>query len=170
MMIDVKATIAVIQRKKFKHTCIYSMNKLPCLTVNGKFLITSFWKPFNITFTLRPSRSTNLPTSHTHTFHCSSGICPGLPGWADTRKVKTRKVKPIWIYWSKRQWAASAGPYASLHLIPDNHANILPLSFLQAGCHSRHPTNSVKALKAIYLHQSKHNSNAFRINAATWLT
>jgi len=33
---------------------------------------------------------------------------------------KTRKVKPIWIYWSKRQWVAvvSAGPYANLHLIP----------------------------------------------------
>jgi len=39
---------------------------------------------------------------------------------------------------------ASAGLYASLHLIPDNHANIPPLSFLQA-CR---PTNSVKALKA----------------------
>ena len=43
---------------------------------------------------------------------------------------------------------ASAGPYASLHLIPDNHANIPPLSFLQAGCPSFRPTNSVKALKA----------------------
>jgi len=39
---------------------------------------------------------------------------------------------------------ASAGPYASLHLIPDNHANIPPLSFLQAGCPSCRPTNSVK--------------------------
>jgi len=28
----------------------------------------------------------------------------------------------------------------------DNHANIPPLSFLQAGCLSCHPTNSVKAL------------------------
>jgi len=44
---------------------------------------------------------------------------------------------------------ASAGLYANLHLIPDNHANIPPLSFLQAGCPSCHPTNSVKALKAI---------------------
>jgi len=43
---------------------------------------------------------------------------------------------------------ASAGLYASLHLIPDNHANIPPLSFLQAGCPSCRPTNSVKALKA----------------------
>jgi len=31
---------------------------------------------------------------------------------------------------------ASAGLYASLHLIPDNHTNIPPLSFLQAGCPS----------------------------------
>ena len=30
----------------------------------------------------------------------------------------------------------------------DNHASIPPLSFLQAGCPSCHPTNSVKALKA----------------------
>jgi len=43
---------------------------------------------------------------------------------------------------------ASAGLYASLHLIPDNHANIPPLSFLQAGCPSCCPANSVKALKA----------------------
>jgi len=42
---------------------------------------------------------------------------------------------------------ASAGPYASLHLIPDNHTNIPPLSFLQAGCPSCHPTNSIEALK-----------------------
>jgi len=68
---------------------------------------------------------------NTQSFYCSSGICPGPPGWVGTRKVKTRKVKPIWIYWSKRQWVAvaSAGPYASLHLIPDNHTNIPPLSF-----------------------------------------
>jgi len=52
--------------------------------------------------------------THTQSFYCSSGICPGLPRWAGTRKVKTRKVKPIWIYWSKRWWVAvaSAGPYA----------------------------------------------------------
>jgi len=31
----------------------------------------------------------------------------------------------------------------------DNHASTLPLSFLQAGCPSCHPANSIKALKAI---------------------
>jgi len=40
-------------------------------------------------------------TTHTQPFYCSSGICPGPPGWAGTRKVKAR-LKPIWIYWSKR--------------------------------------------------------------------
>ena len=30
----------------------------------------------------------------------------------------------------------------------DNHASTPPLSFLQAGCRSYQPTNSVKALKA----------------------
>ena len=52
-------------------------------------------------------------TTHTLPFN---DPFPGLPRWAGTRKVK-----PIWIYWSKRQWVAvaSAGPHASLYLAPD---------------------------------------------------
>jgi len=38
-------------------------------------------------------------------------------------------------------------PLTQIH----NHASIQPLSFLQAGCLSCHPTNSIKALKAIAL-------------------
>jgi len=51
-----------------------------------------------------PALRCNNTHTHTHTqpFYCWSGICPGLPGWAGTRKVKTRKVRSIWIYWSKR--------------------------------------------------------------------
>jgi len=37
------------------------------------------------------------------------------------------------------------------HPLTDNHASIPPLSFLQAGCPSCRPTNSVKALKALCL-------------------
>jgi len=38
---------------------------------------------------------------------------------------------------------------ASLHLAPaDNHASTPSLSFLQAGCPSCRPTNSINALKA----------------------
>jgi len=43
---------------------------------------------------------------------------------------------------------ASAGPYASLHLAPDRQPRQHPTTqFLQAGCPSCHPTNSVKAPK-----------------------
>jgi len=38
-----------------------------------------------------------------------------LSSWTSTRKVKPGRVKPIWIYWSKRVAVASAGLYASLH-------------------------------------------------------
>jgi len=34
-----------------------------------------------------------------------SGFCLGLPRWAGTRKVKSKR---IWISWSKRQWQAVA--------------------------------------------------------------
>jgi len=33
----------------------------------------------------------------------------------------------------------------------DNHTSIPPLWFLQAGCPSCHPTNSIKALKAVVM-------------------
>jgi len=75
-----------------------------------------------------------------------------------SQKCKTMKVKPIWIYWSKRQWVAvaSVGPYANMHLAQiDKHVSIPPLSFLQAGCPSCCPTNSVKALKAKQLNTRK---------------
>ena len=92
-------------------------------------LIQSWCHPSSATFHTRAASY----STHTHTqpFYCSSGICPGPPGWAGTRKVKPRRLKPIWIYWSKGKWVAvaSAGLYASLHPIPDNHANIPPLGF-----------------------------------------
>ena len=54
---------------------------------------------------------------------------------------------------------ASAGPYASLHLAPDRQPHQHPpLCFLQAGCPSCRPTNSVKALKA-RTQTTKHREN-----------
>ena len=53
--------------------------------------------------TARNSVSWNYTHTHnTQPFYCWSGICPGPPGSAGTRKVKPRRLKPIWIYWSKR--------------------------------------------------------------------
>jgi len=43
-----------------------------------------------------------LSSENTQPFYCWSGICPGPPGSAGTRKVKPRRLKPNWIYWSKR--------------------------------------------------------------------
>jgi len=49
---------------------------------------------------------------------------------------------------SEWQWHQLGHMQVCTSLQTDNHASIPPLSFLQAGCPSCRPTNSVKALKA----------------------
>jgi len=51
---------------------------------------------------------------------------------------------------SEWQWHQLGNMQVCTLLQTDNHASAPPLSFLQAGCPSCHPTNSVKALKAVY--------------------
>ena len=74
--------------------------------------------------------------------------CPGLHGW-----VGTRRINHSGFCWSRHDGVAvaSAEPYASyLHFASeDNDASTSSLRFLRAGCPSWHPTNRVKALKAI---------------------
>ena len=48
---------------------------------------------------------------------------------------------------SEWQWRQLGHMQVCTLLQTDNHASTPPLSFLQAGCPSCHPTNSVKALK-----------------------
>ena len=50
---------------------------------------------------------------------------------------------------SSHTTASPSTPRSRPSLQADNHASTPPLSFLQAGCPSCHPTNSVKALKAL---------------------
>jgi len=50
---------------------------------------------------------------------------------------------------SEWQWHQLGHMLVCTSLLTDNHTSTPPLSFLQAGCPSCHPTNSVKALKAI---------------------
>ena len=50
---------------------------------------------------------------------------------------------------SEWQWHPLGHMQVCTSLQTDNHASTSPLSFLQAGCPSCRPTNSVKALKAI---------------------
>jgi len=49
---------------------------------------------------------------------------------------------------SEWQWHQLGHMQVCISLQTDNHASPSPLSFLQAGCPSCRPTNSVKALKA----------------------
>ena len=49
---------------------------------------------------------------------------------------------------SEWQWHQLGCMQVCISLYSDNHASTPPLSFLQAGCPSCRPTNSVKALKA----------------------
>ena len=70
----------------------------------------------NINWQSITKRINNKNNTHNHFTALLEFVWPELPGWAGTRKVKTRKVKPIWTYWSNREWAAvaSAGPHATL--------------------------------------------------------
>jgi len=82
--------------------------------------------------------------THTHL----TALCPGLPRWAGTRKVKTN-LDFTEARDSEWQWHQLGHMQVCTSLQAENYARTPPLSFLQAGCPSCCPTNSVKALKAI---------------------
>jgi len=78
-------------------------------------------------------------------------LFPGLPGWAGTRKVK-----PIWILLKQETVSGSGISWAMCKSAPRFRQIAMPAPhhsvFLQAGCPSCRPTNSIKALKAILLY------------------
>jgi len=87
-----------------------------------------------------------------HTHPHLMALCPGLPGWAGTRKVK-----PIWILLKQEtewQWHQLGNMQVCTALQTNNHASTPPLRFLQAGCPSWRPTSSIKALKGYLVQQA----------------
>jgi len=72
----------------------------------------------------------------------------GLPRW-----VSTRKVKPIWILPKQETVSGSGISWAICKRAPRSTQITMPAlhhsGFLQAGCPSCRPTNSVKALKML---------------------
>ena len=88
-----------------------------------------------------------VAATHTHTHTRLTALCPGLPVWAGTRKVK-----PIWILLKQETVSGSGISWAVCKSAPRSRQISTPapppLRFLQAGCPSCRPTNSVKALKA----------------------
>jgi len=62
---------------------------------------------------------------------------------------------------SEWQWQQLGHMQVCISLQADNHASTPPLSFLQAGCPSCRPTNSVKALKALEIVQHSLSNRFF---------
>ena len=91
-----------------------------------------------------------LSEPHTHTHTRLTALCPGLPRWAGTRKVKQ-----IWILLKQQTVSGSGISWAICKPAPRSKQITMPAPhhsvFLQAGCPSCRPTNSVKALKAFCL-------------------
>ena len=111
---------------------------------------------------LPPATSTPLACVHTHThLHTRlAALCPGrTPVWwvfsRTTRVSQYRKGKTNLDFTEARdsewQWHQLGHMQVCTSLQTDNHASTPPLIFLQAGCPSCRPTNSVKALKAVYV-------------------
>ena len=78
--------------------------------------------------------------ARTHARTRLTALCPGLTN-LDFTKARD----------SEWQWHQLGHMQVCTSFQTDNHARTPPLSFLQAGCPSCRPTNSVKALKAVRL-------------------
>ena len=90
-----------------------------------------------------------LPHTHTHTHPFNSSLC------GTTRVSRYQKGKTNLDFTEARdsewQWNPLGHMQVCTSFQTDNHASTSSLCFLQAGCPSCCPTNSVKALKAIVL-------------------
>jgi len=84
--------------------------------------------------------------THTHT-HPFNGPFSGTTRVSRYQKGKTN-LDFTGARGSKWQWHQLGHMQVCTLLQTDNHASTPPLSFLQAGCPSCHPTDSVKALTA----------------------
>jgi len=78
--------------------------------------------------------------THTHTLSRTTRVSQYQKGKTNLDFTEARD--------SEWQWHQLGHMLVCTSLQTDNHVSTPPLSFLQAGCPSCHPTNSVKALKA----------------------
>ena len=84
--------------------------------------------------------------THTHTFN---GAFSGTTQVSRYQKGKTN-LDFTEARDSEWHWHQLGHMKVSTSLQTDNHTSTPPLSFLQAGCPSCRPANSIKALKALY--------------------
>ena len=135
-------------RNSNSHNCV-ALVHVRCRTMSCRSSVTSF---HSLTHSLTHTHTHTLTHTHTHTHtHTTfNGPFPGLPRWASTRKVK-----PIWILLKQETVSGSGIRWAIWTSAPRSRQITTPAphhcSFLQAGCPSCRPTNSVKALKALQI-------------------
>ena len=99
-----------------------------------------------------------LPTSiHTHTHPFNGPFFRDYPRVSRYQKGKTN-LNFTEARDSEWQWHQLGHKQVCTSLQTDNHARTPPLSFLQAGCPSCRPINSVTALKANRPNSSHHNT------------
>jgi len=87
-------------------------------------------------------KNEHLQYTHTHTFNGPFSGSTQVSRYQKTNLDFTGARDSEW------QWHQLGYMQDCTLLQTDNHASTPPLSFLQAGCPSCRPTNSVKALKA----------------------
>ena len=114
-----------------------------------------------LTVTSQHDSRHNSTTSNTRT-HRFNGPFPGLPGVSQYQKGKTN-LDFCEARDSEWQWHQLGHVQVRTSLQTDNYASTTPLSFLQAGCPSCRPNNSIKTLKAVSM-TSKYGENT-RISA-----
>ena len=101
---------------------------------------------------VRPKCKCVKYNTHTHTSPFNSPLS-GMTRLSRYQKGKTN-LDFTEARDSEWQWLQLGHMQVCTLLQTDNHTSTPPLSFLQAGCPSCHPTNSVKALKInVYLSQ-----------------
>jgi len=113
-----------------------------------RLLTNDIWCPLSLTIDLTFSGYV-LSLIHTHT-HPFNGPFSGTTRVSPYQKGKT-KLDFTAARDSEWQWHQLGRMQVCTSLQTDNLASTPRLSFLQAGCPSCRPTNSVKALKALSL-------------------
>ena len=86
--------------------------------------------------------------THARSMHTFNGPFSGTIQVSQYQKGKTN-LDFTGARDSEWQWHQLGCMQVCTSLQTDNHASTPPLSFLQAGCRSCHPNNSVKALKDV---------------------
>ena len=137
------ATVTLSLSPVFSHLATTAAAAPPTPGISSRHLMSSF--KIRIVYSVRQQC---MPDSHNYT-HPFNGPLSGTTRVSRYQKGKT-KLDFTEARDSEWQWHQLGHMQICTSLQTNNHASTPLLSFLQAGCPSCRPTNSVKALKAIF--------------------